>query len=135
MAAGAPGAAPGIPMMDGVQVDPGDGCLYVKVHCKDRHGLLADIVRTLKAIPLEITTAAITTTNKQGPEGDVAYVYDVFQVVLAPGTPTASADHIKESVEAAMLAGTASSGLGVVGKRPRRGGGSVVSGELFFEFV
>lgn len=98
---------------NGVSVDPGEGCMYVKVHCKDRHGLLADIVRSLKAINLEITTAAITTTASE--EG--AFVYDVFQV-KAPGSPTASADDIKATVEAAMGAGAAAVD-GHAGKRLR----------------
>ena len=110
------GPPPALVPADGVQVDPGEGCLYVKVHCRDRHGLLSDIVRTLKAIPLEITTAAITTTTSNG----VAKVYDVFQVVPAPGTPTASAEDIRTLVEEAMGAG-AGEPAAAAGKRPRRG--------------
>lgn len=109
------------PVPDGCHVDLGDGCLYVKVHCRDRHGLLSDIVRTLKAIPLEITSAAITTTTNPG--SDVAYVYDVFQVVWEPGTPTATAERIQSSIEAVMLAGSVPSGgkgaMTSVGKRQR----------------
>ncbi|PRW58868.1 Transcription factor ABORTED MICROSPORES [Chlorella sorokiniana] len=46
----------------GVVVELEEGAIrYVKVTCPDRHGLLADIVRALKELPLEITTAAITT--------------------------------------------------------------------------
>ena len=99
VAAAAAAAAPlssSAPGPEGVEVAPGDDCLYVKVHCKDRHGLLSDIVRTLKAIPLEIAAAAISTTA-------AGNVYDVFQVrIAAPGTPKASVDQIKDSVEAAM---------------------------------
>lgn len=77
-AAGARQALPPPPAMvpeeEGVEIDPGDGCLYVKVHCKDRHGLLSDIVRTLRSIPLEIKTAAVTTTS-------TGNVYDIFEVV------------------------------------------------------
>lgn len=40
--------------------------------CPDRHGLLADVVRALRELPLEITTAAITTRRD-------SYVHDVFQ--------------------------------------------------------
>ncbi len=38
----------------GVKVEPGKGCLYVKVHCADRRGLLADIIAALKSMPLEV---------------------------------------------------------------------------------
>jgi hypothetical protein len=34
--------------------DVGNGVLYVRVNCKDRHGLLADIVRALRGIPVEV---------------------------------------------------------------------------------
>lgn len=103
VAAAAAAASPlsaSAPGPEGVEIAPGEGCMYVKVHCKDRHGLLSDIVRTLKAIPLEITTAAITTTA-------TGNVYDVFQVVPAPGTPTTTAEQIKDSVVAAMHNGHA----------------------------
>lgn len=50
----------------GVQLSPR------QVTCPDRHGLLADVVRALKELPLEITTAAITTRRDH-------VVYDVFQ--------------------------------------------------------
>jgi len=57
----------------GVLVEQGIGCLYVKVNCKDRKGLLSDVVSALKAFPIVISTAAITTT-KDGK------VHDVFEV-------------------------------------------------------
>jgi hypothetical protein len=57
----------------GVLVEHGIGCLYVKVNCKDRKGLLSDVVSALKAFPVVISTAAITTT-KDGK------VHDVFEV-------------------------------------------------------
>ncbi len=44
-----------------------------QVNCKDRRGLLSDVIMALKTMPLEIITAAITTTK----EGNV---FDVFQV-------------------------------------------------------
>lgn len=44
-----------------------------QVTCPDRHGLLSDVVRALRELPLEITTAAITTRRDH-------VVYDVFQV-------------------------------------------------------
>lgn len=43
------------------------------MNCRDRRGLLSDVITALKSIPLEITTAAVTTTAD-------GYVYDVFQV-------------------------------------------------------
>lgn len=42
------------PMEEGVVVEAVDDTFYVKVHCKDRAGLLADIVRALKTMPLEV---------------------------------------------------------------------------------
>lgn len=39
----------------GVKVEGGPkGCIYVKVHCADRRGLLADIIAALKSMPLEV---------------------------------------------------------------------------------
>lgn len=70
-----PSAPEGAPVSSGVVVEQGESCLYVKVNCRDRRGLLGDIILALKAMPLEITTAAITTTQ----DGNV---YDVFQVKL-----------------------------------------------------
>ena len=116
VAAAAAAAAPvsaSAPGPEGVEIAPGDGCMYVKVHCKDRHGLLSDIVRTLKAIPLEITTAAITTTS-------AGNVYDVFQVVPAPGTPTTTAEQIKDSVVAAMLSSNAPHDADTTSEKKRR---------------
>lgn len=52
--------------------------LPVQVTCPDRHGLLADVVRALRELPLEITTAAITTRRDH-------VVYDVFQVGAGAG--------------------------------------------------
>ncbi|GAB4813682.1 hypothetical protein N2152v2_000728 [Parachlorella kessleri] len=84
-----------------VLVEEGEaGSMYVKasacsqnlsslllISCKDRHGLLADLVRALKAVPVEIVTAAITTT----PEGGV---YDVFQVIPDPDGPNFSREEV-----------------------------------------
>ncbi|KAK9792974.1 hypothetical protein WJX73_004661 [Symbiochloris irregularis] len=78
----------------GVVVEQGEGCLYVKVNCKDRRGLLSDIITSLKAIPLEITTAAVTTTGN-------GYVHDVFQVKVDP-TSACSAQDIQCHVHATM---------------------------------
>ena len=47
--------------------------LIWQVNCRDRRGLLSDLITALKSFPLEITTAAVTTTAD-------GYVYDVFQV-------------------------------------------------------
>lgn len=57
----------------GVLVEQGVNCLFVKVNCKDRKGLLADVVSALKAFPVVISTAAITTTRD-------GTVHDVFEV-------------------------------------------------------
>eukprot|EP00878_Enallax_costatus_P012540 GHUV01013098.1.p1 GENE.GHUV01013098.1~~GHUV01013098.1.p1 ORF type:complete len:481 (+),score=152.21 GHUV01013098.1:1302-2744(+) len=66
-------AAPESCASTGVLVEQGVNCLFVKVNCKDRKGLLADVVSALKAFPIVISTAAITTTK----EGTV---HDVFEV-------------------------------------------------------
>jgi hypothetical protein len=34
--------------------EKGDGCYSVRVTCKDRRGLLADLLNTLKSLPLEV---------------------------------------------------------------------------------
>lgn len=57
----------------GVSVEKGPDCLYVQVKCKDRRGLLSDIINALKLLPLEIRTAAVTTTQS-------GIVHDVFEV-------------------------------------------------------
>lgn len=62
---------------NGVVVESGDGCMLVRVSCKDRRGLLSDVISSLKCLDLEITTAAIT-TNGEGT------VHDVFEVIPAP---------------------------------------------------
>lgn len=49
----------------------------MQVNCKDRKGLLSDVVSALKAFPVVICTAAITTT-KDGK------VHDVFEVSRRP---------------------------------------------------
>lgn len=43
------------------------------MNCKDRKGLLSDVVSALRAFPIVISTAAITTTK----DGSV---HDVFEV-------------------------------------------------------
>ena len=50
-----------------------DLALVWQVNCRDRRGLLSDVITAIKSFPLEITTAAVTTTAD-------GYVYDVFQV-------------------------------------------------------
>jgi hypothetical protein len=84
-----PDGAPELPMAPdngmnatGVVVEQGPNCLYVKINCKDRKGLLSDLVGALKSFPLVISTAAITTTQ----EGKV---YDVFEVRLDDDSVTA----------------------------------------------
>jgi hypothetical protein len=62
----------GVPS-SGVLVEQGVNCLFVKVNCRDRKGLLSDVVSALRAFPVVICTAAITTT-KDGT------VHDVFEV-------------------------------------------------------
>eukprot|EP00201_Polytomella_parva_P020487 CAMPEP_0175042430 /NCGR_PEP_ID=MMETSP0052_2-20121109/2566_1 /TAXON_ID=51329 ORGANISM="Polytomella parva, Strain SAG 63-3" /NCGR_SAMPLE_ID=MMETSP0052_2 /ASSEMBLY_ACC=CAM_ASM_000194 /LENGTH=270 /DNA_ID=CAMNT_0016305255 /DNA_START=470 /DNA_END=1282 /DNA_ORIENTATION=- len=57
----------------GVAVEKGPECYYVQVKCRDRKGLLSDIINALKMLPIEIRTAAVTTT------GD-GTVRDVFEI-------------------------------------------------------
>ncbi|EIE21392.1 hypothetical protein COCSUDRAFT_56612 [Coccomyxa subellipsoidea C-169] len=73
-----PSVPKGAPMSSGVVVERSNGCLLVKVNCKDRRGLLADVISALKSFPLEITTAAVTTTAD-------GFVCDVFQVKAPSG--------------------------------------------------
>ncbi|KAK9908477.1 hypothetical protein WJX75_008518 [Coccomyxa subellipsoidea] len=73
-----PSVPKGAPMSSGVVVERSNGCLLVKVNCKDRRGLLADVISALKSFPLEITTAAVTTTAD-------GFVCDVFQVKAPTG--------------------------------------------------
>ncbi|KAL4434346.1 hypothetical protein ABPG75_000787 [Micractinium tetrahymenae] len=90
-------AAPGdhAVSVSGVVVEVAEGLVRnVKVTCPDRHGLLADLVRALKELPLEITTAAITTRR------DNRVVYDVFQVELQD--PHLPDEAIASAVEAAL---------------------------------
>ncbi|WIA17399.1 hypothetical protein OEZ85_014255 [Tetradesmus obliquus] len=65
----------------GVLVEQGVSCLFVKVNCRDRKGLLSDVVGALRAFPVVICTAAITTT-KDGT------VHDVFEVRIEDDSVT-----------------------------------------------
>lgn len=47
-------APEGALISSGVVVEQGESCLYVKVNCRDRRGLLGDIILALKAMPLEV---------------------------------------------------------------------------------
>ncbi|MEW5311674.1 MAG: hypothetical protein WDW38_003369 [Sanguina aurantia] len=61
--------------LNGVTVERGkEAIMYVQVKCRDRRGLLSDIINALRLLPLEIRTAAITTT------GD-GTVRDVFEIM------------------------------------------------------
>jgi hypothetical protein len=75
-AAALPLAPEGAVPTSGVLVEQGVNCLFVKVNCRDRKGLLSDVVSALRAFPVVICTAAITTT-KDGT------VHDVFEVRAA----------------------------------------------------
>eukprot|EP00775_Hariotina_reticulata_P005994 gene5994-6232_t len=67
-----------LPASVGVLVEEGPGCFLVKVNCKDRRGLLSDITSAIRSLPLQITRAAITTS-------EAGAVYDVFEIVVEPG--------------------------------------------------
>ncbi len=47
--------------------------MLVKVHCKDRRGLLLDVIAALKMLPVAVVAASINTT-------DNGTVQDVFEV-------------------------------------------------------
>lgn len=91
----------------GVIVEQGKNCLYVKVNCRDRKGLLGDLVTALKSFPLVICTAAITTT-KDGK------VHDVFEVKLDDETVTA------EDIQCAIHVALYNNPDKVKGKRHRQ---------------
>ena len=63
----------------------------------DRHGLLADLVKALKELPLEVVTAAITTRSDH-------ICYDVFQVEVEDPSECPP-DRITGAVEAALRLG------------------------------
>ncbi len=102
-AAGGGGAAlPDVPASapPGVDVQAGSepGTCYVRVACVDRRGLLADILNALRAMPLEVVRAAITTS----PDGNVN---DVFELRGAPDAVRPA--EIKAAVERQLLAAAA----------------------------
>ena len=72
---------------------------YVRVKCVDRRGLLADILNALRAMPLEVVRAAITTSAD-------GHANDCFELRLAPGADGAALrrDDIKRAVELQLLA-------------------------------
>ncbi|KAK2080073.1 hypothetical protein QBZ16_002469 [Prototheca wickerhamii] len=94
---------------EGVIVEEGaeGGIFNVKVHCKDRAGLLADMVRALKQLPLEISSAAVTTTRH-------GMVSDVFQVRQLKGE-TAAPEDIRLAVEEVVF-----QQAGALGEKKRR---------------
>ncbi|KAF8065960.1 PSS2 [Scenedesmus sp. PABB004] len=102
--AGAGAGTPALPLAPacrggatGVLVEAGvDNCLFVKVNCKDRKGLLGDVVGALKAFPVVIATAAITTTTD-------GTVHDVFEVRIEDESVTA--EDIQCAVHSALFAG------------------------------
>eukprot|EP00198_Chlamydomonas_reinhardtii_P009349 XP_001698686.1 potential DNA binding protein [Chlamydomonas reinhardtii] len=99
--------------MSGVTVERGPDCYYVQVKCRDRKGLLSDIINALRQLPLEIRTAAVTTTN--------GTVRDVFEVKL--DDPGLSPEDVQNLVHDALfqshLLAAQSESLAAAGKRPR----------------
>jgi hypothetical protein len=77
----------------GVVVEQGVGCLFVKINCRDRRGLLSDVVGALRSFPVVISTAAITTTAD-------GKVHDVFEVrwLRAGGACEGAAQHGRAAV-------------------------------------
>ncbi|KAG2432711.1 hypothetical protein HYH02_006694 [Chlamydomonas schloesseri] len=114
------GGAPQMPhipcqmtQMSGVTVERGPDCYYVQVKCRDRKGLLSDIINALRQLPLEIRTAAVTTTN--------GTVRDVFEVKL--DDPGLSPEDVQNLVHDALfqshLLAAQNDSLAAAGKRPR----------------
>ncbi|KAG2496838.1 hypothetical protein HYH03_005243 [Edaphochlamys debaryana] len=77
----------------GVTVERGPDCYYVQVKCRDRKGLLSDIINALRQLPLEIRTAAVTTVNNT--------VRDVFEVKL--DDPSLSPEDVQNLVHDALF--------------------------------
>mmetsp|Transcript_1319 Transcript_1319/g.3100 ORF Transcript_1319/g.3100 Transcript_1319/m.3100 type:complete len:428 (-) Transcript_1319:14-1297(-) len=92
---------------NGVVVESGEDCMLVKVSCRDRRGLLSDLITCLKSLDLEISTAAVTTT----PDGTV---HDVFEIHPGPGL---SAEEIQCHVHSTVY-----SMFNINEKRPRASG-------------
>lgn len=89
-----PWSAPGVEVREGSDART----CYVRVTCADRRGLLADILQSLRAMPVEVVRAAITTSA----DGSVN---DCFELRLAPGAGGAlRRDDIKRAVERQLLA-------------------------------
>ena len=91
--AAAGGGLPGVDVHQGT--DP--HTCYVRVSCVDRRGLLADILNALRAMPLEVVRAAITTSAD-------GTVNDCFELRLAGAI---GRDDIKRAVELQLLAAVA----------------------------
>ena len=94
-------APPGVEVHPG----PGPGICYVRVACADRRGLLADILNALRAMPVEVVRAAITTSSE-------GFVNDVFELRCAhdAGGAALKSEDIKRAVERQLLAAAAASG-------------------------
>ncbi|GFR41706.1 hypothetical protein Agub_g2455, partial [Astrephomene gubernaculifera] len=97
----------------GVTVERGPDCYYVQVKCRDRTGLLSDIINALRQLPLEIRTASVTTTN--------GIVRDVFEVRLEGGGGEAAA---AGGGGGAGAGGGAAGGGGGMPEGARGGGGA-----------
>jgi hypothetical protein len=88
-----PWSAPGVEVREGSDART----CYVRVTCADRRGLLADILQSLRAMPVEVVRAAIATSA----DGSVN---DCFELRLAPGAGGAlRRDDIKRAVELQLL--------------------------------
>lgn len=112
------GGAPQIPFIpcqitqnSGVTVERGPDCLYVQVKCRDRKGLLSDIINSLRLLPLEIRTAAVTTTT----DGTVR---DVFEVKMED--PTLPPEDVQNMVHDALFQQHITTADNLAGKRQRQ---------------
>ncbi|GIL90245.1 hypothetical protein Vretimale_16311 [Volvox reticuliferus] len=93
----------------GVTVERGPDCYYVQVKCRDRKGLLSDIINALRQLPLEIRSAAVTTTN--------GTVRDVFEVKLDDASLTP--EDVQNLVHDALFQQQVTTLDAYAGKRPR----------------
>lgn len=83
-----------------VEVEEGSdgGGPVVRVSCLDRRGLLADIVRTVRGLSLEIVTASISTTKDGG-------VLDVFQCRQMNGGGDVDREEICKQLKKCIVSG------------------------------
>ncbi|KAK3238051.1 hypothetical protein CYMTET_51909 [Cymbomonas tetramitiformis] len=81
-------------VMPMVVVDIAPEICYIKVTCRDRRGLLADILNAFAPLPLEVNRAAIATSKD-------SVVTDIFEVTLDDGC-CLGAEEIRNKVQSSL---------------------------------